>query len=76
MTTKKDWHLPSDIMPPAGVYVLVYLRNRQGNSNYAVEVACGDPTKCSGWRTFNRDQVLGWTELPPFTLNVEAKSDE
>lgn len=63
-----DWISVKDRLPRRGYSVLVYVPSKPGQeadgSHVYLEMARGDPRKCSGWLRFNSNDVTYWMPLP------------
>jgi hypothetical protein len=58
-----QWISVKDRLPNRNTNVLAWIKC--GTSEYVfIETASGDPSVCSGWKHYNKDQVTHWMPLP------------
>jgi uncharacterized protein YaeQ len=61
--TLNNWISVRTRLPDRNTNVLAWIKC--GTSEYVfIETASGDPSECSGWKHYNKDQVTHWMPLP------------
>lgn len=58
-----QWISVDKALPDRNINVLAWIKC--GTSEYVfIETASGNPSECSGWKHYNKDQVTHWMPLP------------
>jgi hypothetical protein len=61
--TLNNWISVRTRLPDRNTNVLAWIKC--GTSEYVfIETASGDPSECSGWKHYNKEQVTHWMPLP------------